>query len=188
MLNRLLPLVIAALVAVTTVFAADARVTQLGRATVAYQSKDVRAVASYNYSQRQHAAAWLLVEFGIQATHRIVVHRDQLTLIGPDQRVVPIASQAQFADDQPTLKAFMQNASVWRQSFNSYFTSVPTHRTINFYTAPGGTISDSAVTNLEDVATGDLLFKSPDGTWAAGTYHLVLRHDKAMADLPIVLE
>ena len=41
---------------------------------------------------------------------------------------------------------------------------------------------------ISNVATGDLLFKSPDGKWPAGTYNLVLNHDKARAELPITLQ
>jgi hypothetical protein len=85
------------------------------------------------------------------------------------------------------LTALSQNAAVFDRALTSYFTA-PVSRTINFFAKPGGTVSESFVTNLDDVASGSLLFKSPKGSWPAGTYRLVLRHAQTMAELPINLE
>lgn len=163
------------------------RIKQYGRATVEYRSDDVVAVANYEYSQRNHHGSWLLIKFGVQATLRIAVHRNEIVLIQPDEQIVPLATQPQFLDDQPTLTALNQNAAVFDRALYSYFTA-PVNRTINFFSKPGGTVSDSFVTNLDDVASGNLLFKSPKGSWQAGTYRLVLTHGQAMAELPINLD
>lgn len=53
---------------------------------------------------------------------------------------------------------------------------------------PGRIIHDSAVTNLDQVAAGNLLFKSPSGKWNAGAHRLVLIHEQAKAELPITLQ
>jgi hypothetical protein len=68
-----------------------------------------------------------------------------------------------------------------------YFTSPITHE-IEFFASPGRIVSDSFVTNRDNVAAGDLLFKSPSGRWPAGTYQLRIEHEQAMASLPIVLQ
>jgi hypothetical protein len=60
--------------------------------------------------------------------------------------------------------------------------------TIRFFARPGSIVHDSAVSNLDEVATGDLFFTSPDGRWASGTYRLLLSHPQAPAELPIELE
>jgi hypothetical protein len=162
------------------------RVKEYGRATVEYRSEEVKAVASYEYSQRNHEGPWLLIEFAVQATPRIAIQRSQLVLMQPDEQVVPLATQPDFLADQPTLSVLMQNAVIFQRPLSGFFSS-PLHRTINFFTRPGGTVSESFVTNLDDVAAGNLLFKSPKGSWPAGTYRLALRHEKAGAELPINL-
>jgi hypothetical protein len=166
----------------------DGQVRQLGRAIVQFRSNEVSAVANYEYSQRNHDEPWLLIEFAVQARNRIAIHRDQLSLLGPDERVYPIATQPQFIEDHETLTRLLQNAEVWRRQLSSYFTTRPSMQTIRFFAQPGGIVHDSAATNLDEVAAGDLLFKSPDGRWNAGTYRLVLNHDKAKAALPITLQ
>jgi hypothetical protein len=180
--------VVAGLLSVSGPVLAQGRVKQHGRAQVDYRSEEVIAVAAYEYSQLNHTGAWLLIEFALQTKQRIVIRRDQITLLTPDERVVPIATQQQFLDDSPVLTQLMQNAGIWRRPLGAYFRT-PLQGTIRFFSLPGrGVVHDSAVTNLDEVAAGDLLFKSPDGSWKAGTYRLRLNHDQAKAELPIVLE
>ena len=189
MLRQFLTLALATAVSASVALSAQGRIRQYGRAIIQYRSDEVSAVASYEYSQRNHDGAWLLIEFALQATERIAIHRSQLTLIGPDERTYQMATQPQFLDDQQTLTRLLQNARVWRRALEPYFVSRPAKQTIRFFSTPGGgVIHDSAVTNLEEVATGDLFFKSPDGKWNAGTYRLVLNHEKAKAELPITLQ
>ena len=40
-------------------------VTPLGAALAEYKDPQVRAVAAYYHSQRNHDSAWLLIEFGV---------------------------------------------------------------------------------------------------------------------------
>jgi hypothetical protein len=186
MFRLVVTVTLAAVSLATLTAAAPGRIKQHGRATVEYRSEAVAAVASYEYSQRNHQGPWLLIELAVQATPRIAIHRKQLALLAPDEQEIPVATQQQFLDDQPTLSALMQNAKIFDRELWGFFSS-PERRTINFYTRPGGTVSESFVSNLDEVASGHLLFKSPDGRWSAGTYRLVLRHEKAMAELPIAL-
>ena len=86
------------------------RVKNYGRATVEYRSEEVKAVATYEYSQRNHDSPWLLIEFAVQATPRIAIQRSQLVLMQPDEQVVPLATQPDFLADQPTLSVLMQSA------------------------------------------------------------------------------
>ena len=164
-------------------------VKQHGRAIVQYRSPEIAAVASYEYSQRNHAGPWLLIEFAVQAKKdRIAIERDQLSLRTPDARVVRLASHQAYLGDQAELTRLYQNASVFRRPLDGYFSTRPPVRTIRFFAAPGTTISDSAVTNLDEVAMGDLLFRSPTGAWTEGEYRLVLDHPQARAELPIRLQ
>jgi hypothetical protein len=169
--------------------AAQGKVKQYGRATVEYRSNDVAVVANYDYSQKNHDGPWLLVTFAVQGLKTpIVIERTDLTLRTPDGKTIPLASQQLFLQDNQQLTPLFQNAAMWKRSLDDYFPSRPAQRTVNFFTTPGGIIHDSVMTHPDEVATGDLLFKSPDGVWKEGTYRLVLGHDKATADLPITLQ
>jgi hypothetical protein len=187
MLRRSVILAVIVAVAVPMAIAAQGRIKQHGRAIVEYRSEDVRAVASYEYAQRHHATPWLLIELAVMATHRIVIQRDELSLVGPDERRVAVATQQEFLDDHQTLTPQYQNAGMWRRPLDSYFPTRPTVNTIRFFAKPGTVVMDSAVTNQDQVAMGDLLFKAPDGKWNAGTYRLVLNHPQAKAELPVEL-
>jgi hypothetical protein len=175
-------------IAASTAVLADGTVKHYGRSTVKYRSADVSAVASYDYSQRHHDGAWLLIEFAIQAMNRIVVNRSQFTLVGPGEQTVPLATYAEFAADRPVLNQLLQNARTSRQPLGGYFSTRPPVRTIRFFAGPGDTIDDTVASHMDEVATGDLLFKSPTGNWPAGEYRLVLDHPKARAELPIALK
>ncbi len=167
---------------------AQGRVRQHGRAIDEYRSPEVTAIAAYEYSQRNHDGAWLLIQFAVQTKERIAFHRDQISVLRPDEQRVPLATQQVFIDDQQELTQLLQNAAIWRRPLDSYFRTRP-QPTIRFFSAPGRAIvHDSAVSNLDEVAAGDLFFKSPAGRWDAGTYRLVLNHEKAKAELPIRLE
>jgi hypothetical protein len=174
---------------VTVVISAQGQVKQYGRATVEYRSDDVAVVANYDYSQKNHDGPWLLITFAVQGRKApIVIQRTDLTLQTPDEKTIAVATQQLFLDNQTLLTPLFQNAAVWRRSLSDYFPSRPAQHTVIFFSKPGGIVHDSVMTHPDEVATGDLLFQSPDGKWAAGTYRLVLNHDKAKADLPITLQ
>ena len=113
--------------------AAQSRVTQEGRAIVRSRSPEVNAVAAYEYSQQHHESAWLLIEFAVQATERIAIHRTEISLRGPgEERVVALATQEQFLEDHQELDKLLQNAVVTRRPLSSYFV-IPTKPTIQFF-------------------------------------------------------
>jgi hypothetical protein len=185
------PLFLALLVVAAGVVAASAqgKVKQYGRATVEYRSEDVAVVANYDYSQKNHAGPWLLVSVAVQGLKKpIVIDRTDLTLQAPGGMTIPLATQQLFLQSHEQLTPLFQNAAIWKRSLDDYFPSRPAQRTVNFFSTPGGLVHDSVMTHPDEVATGDLLFKAPDGHWKEGTYRLVLSHDKAAADLPITLQ
>ncbi len=186
-MRRLVFALIAALVASGSLVA-QGQVKQHGRAIVEYRSPEVVAVAAYEYAQREHAGNWILIQFAVLTKERIAFHRDQITLMRPDETRVRLATQQMFIDDQPELSRLLQNAAIWRRPLESYFRTRP-QPTIRFFAVPGRSIvHDSAVSNQDEVASGDLFFKSPDGKWDAGTYRLIFDHEKAKAELPIQLQ
>ena len=168
-------------------FASAQRVKQQGHAIVEYSSPEVKAVAAYQYSRRNHSGSWLLVELAIQAKSRIAIERSQITLRTPNERNVPLAAQQEFLDDRETLNQMLQNASVWRRPLSPYF-NVRLQPTIRFFSYPGRIVHDSFVSNPDEVASGDLFFRSPDQRWVAGSYRLIVLHPDAKVELPIELD
>jgi hypothetical protein len=164
-------------------------VKQYGRATVEYRSADVAAVANYDYSQQNHQGPWLLVRFAVQGRKGpIVIKREDISLRTSDERTIPVATQQLFLQDSTLLTPLMQNASIWSRTLDDYFPSRPAQRTVNFFARPGAIVHDSVMTHPDEVATGDLLFKAPDGKWPEGMYRLVLNSEKARAELPMTLQ
>ena len=163
------------------------RVKQLGRAIVEFSSPDVKVVAAYEYSRRNHNGEWLLVELAAQAKKRIAIERAQIHLLTADERRIALASQQEFLDGHQMLNGLLQNAKIWRRPLSPYFTTTPV-ATIRFFSYPGRNVNNSFVTNPDEVAAGDLFFKSAGGGWASGAYRLVLSHPDAKAELPIELD
>lgn len=176
-----------AVVSATTLTLAQGRVKHYGRSVVEFKSEAALAVASYDYSQANHDGPWLLVDFAIQTKSPTVYKREQFALVTPDEKRLPLATHEQYLSERADLTKLFQNATSVRRPLGSYFTS-PLNGSIKFFATNSGTIDHTFATHADDVASGELLFRSPDGKWAAGTYRLVIAHEKAPAELPIELK
>jgi hypothetical protein len=161
-----------------------------GRATVEYEDEQVKAVAIYDYSQRNHKQAWLLVQFGVALYERAAVRRESFHLIMPGGRSVPLATQEQFLADAARIRQFRQNAGIFHRDLVNYFPKSAVGDVMRWVALPGdGLIREPVVIPAEqDVAIGDLYFKSPTLRWESGTHRLVFDHEKGHAELPIRLE
>ena len=186
-MNRVLIAAVCLSLLVVSEFVSAQRVKQQGRAIVEFTSPQVKAVAAYEFSRRNHTSQWLLIELAVQAHERIAIERVQINLRSAEGAIVPIATHQQFLDGRATISQLLQNARISRHDLRAYF-DVGLQPTIRFFSYPRRVVHDSFVSNLDEVATGDLLFKTDDNAWRSGTYRLVISHPEAMADMPIVLE
>jgi hypothetical protein len=161
-----------------------------GRATVVYKDDTVQVVAIYDYSQRNHDGAWLLVQTGIALRERGEIKRDSISLVAPDGRVIPLASQEQFLEDAPQIRKLRQNASIFQQPVMTYFPQSADAEQLRWFALPGdGIIRTLAVVPSEHgVVVGDLYFRSPTRRWEDGTYRLVFDNGTGRAEVPIRLE
>jgi len=161
-----------------------------GRATVEYKDEKVQAVAIYDYSQRNHDGAWLLVQIGVALRERGEVRRDSFSVTMPGGRSVPLATQEQFLDDSQQITKLRQNAKIFERPVLIYFPKSADGESIHWFALPGeGTVRNPAIVPSEHgVVIGNLYFKSPTLRWDAGTYRLVFNNDKGHAELPIRLE
>jgi hypothetical protein len=161
-----------------------------GRATVQYEDKLVRAVAIYDYSQRNHNQPWLLVQFGVALHQRAAVPRESFHLIMPGGRRVPLATQQQFLADAGRIRQLRQNAGIFHRELINYFPKSAMGDTMRWVALPGeGLVRDPVILPAEHaVAIGNLYFKSPTLRWEEGLHRLVFDHEKGHAELPIRLE
>lgn len=159
-----------------------------GRAAVEYDDDEIHIVAAYYYSQRQHDSPWLLIEAAVSAERVMEIHRDEIRLVLPDGRELPLATQRRFARDIRLTRLLVQNASVTRHGIGAYFKR-DQGSTMRFFALPfQGIVHDFFVVDKWRMAWGDLFFVSPTGVWDPGAYSLVIQHDDVRAELPIRLE
>ena len=84
-----------------------------GRATIQFQDNTIHMVALYDYSQRNHDGAWLLLQTGVAVKKRTTVNRGNFHIEMPDGRTVPLPSQEVFLADSAQITKVRQNARIF---------------------------------------------------------------------------
>ena len=96
------------------------------------------------------------------------IQRDEIRLIMPDGRDVPLASQQQFVRDMWRVQRLLQNASVSRHGIGGYFKGGD-GTALKFFALPfEGTARTSVDVDQWRIGWGDLFFVSPTGLWDSG--------------------
>ena len=160
-----------------------------GRAAAEFRDDNLHVVAAYYYSQRNHDSRWLLIELAATATREMTIERDDITLLTPEGRTVPLASQRAFMQDHQRTRPLVQNAVTTRHGIGAYFPNRE-GEAFRFFTLKleNGIVRDFFDINTQRTSWGDLFFASPTGSWDDGTYSLMVEGDNALAVLPIDLE
>jgi hypothetical protein len=167
----------------------SSRSRSLGKAVVEYRDDAIQVVAAYYYSQRNHDSRWLLIESALSTADPATIHRTAIHLRTPQGRDIALADQRRVGDDVNAIQQLLQNARTVRHDVASYFVQRDRVESMQFFTLPfGGVVHDEFVVDRDRVAVGPLFFESPTGAWERGTYTLVVRHPKGIAELPIRLE
>jgi hypothetical protein len=162
---------------------------QIGRAAVEYRDKAIHVVAAYYHSQRNHDSRWLLVESALSTTEDSIIKRENIALRTPQGREIPLATQRRIGEDIKSVEQLLQNARVQTHPVTSYFRQRDFTEDMKLFRLPfGPVVHDEFVADRDHVATGPLFFEAPTGAWEKGTYALIVRHSKGVAELPIVLE
>ena len=166
-----------------------AHVRTLGEALVQYSDGLTHAVVAYYYSQRHHDSRWILLELGLASTEPTEVRRSLIALVSPAGRAVPLAAQAQWAQDPERSRQLLLRAEPSRHKISSYFPEARTRQGLRFFTRPdmSSTVGEQASLGPDELLFGDLYFESPAGFWDRGLHALVIRHDRGVARLPIHL-
>jgi hypothetical protein len=163
-----------------------------GRATPEYDHDGLHIVVNYDYAQRNHKTKWLLLDLAIASKQSFILHRKDITLLTPDGRELPLPQQEELLEDSAGITLVLQNATVQRRDLTSYFNQrsggVPNEQ-IRFQAfPPGRTVSSEVTVDRDHVTGGQLLFRTPRGSWEAGTYRLEVNTAAGTAALPIKLE
>jgi hypothetical protein len=162
---------------------------RLGRATVEFRDPQLHVVLNYEYSQRNHDAAWLLVDFGARSERRLVLDREHFKLVSQSGEWFPVASQRHFVDAAKQIQALRQNASVWRRDLGSYLGALNLRERLKFFALPGeGVVITGALLDKDRNTFGELYFEMPRGAWDEGDYALLIEHPRARIKLPISLD
>jgi hypothetical protein len=164
-------------------------VRTLGRALSEYQDDRIQVAAAYYYSQSNHDFPWLLIELGALGRGVTTITRDQIELVTPAGRPVPLSTQARWGEDATRNALLLQRAAPSRHKLGWYFKATNRQTRLRFFTHPpgNGTVVDFVDLAPNELALGDLLFESPTRLWDKGTHALVIRYDGREAILPIEL-
>src|SRR5262245_10050679 len=164
-------------------------VRTLGRALSEFNDDRIQVAAAYYYSQDNHDSRWLLIELGALGQQTTKINRDQIELVTPTGRIVPLATQASGGAEAEPMPLLLQQAAPSRHPVESHFKATNGRRRLRFFTRPpgAGTVLDFVDLAPHELVTGDLLFESPTRLWDKGTYALVVKYDGAEAVLPIEL-
>jgi hypothetical protein len=163
-------------------------IKRLGKATVQYRNPQLQVVLNYEYSQRKHDSAWLLVDFAARSEKRLVLDREHFKLVSQAGEWFPIASQRHFLEAANEIQSLRQNASVWRRDLSSYLGALAVRDRLKFFSLPGeGVIVTGALLDWDRNTFGELYFEMPRGAWESGEYALLIEHPQASIKLPISL-
>ena len=162
---------------------------KIGNAAVEYRDKTIHVVAAYYHSQRNHDSRWLLIESALSTTDNSIIKREDIVLRTPQGREIPLATQTRVGEDVKRVEQLLQNAKVQTHPVASYFNERDRIEDMKMFRLPfGPVVHNEFVADRNHVAVGPLFFESPTGAWEKGTYALVVRHPKGVAELPINLE
>jgi hypothetical protein len=162
---------------------------KIGNAAVEYRDKTIHVVAAYYHSQRNHESRWLLIEAALSTTEDSVIKREHIALRTPQGREIPLATQRRIGEDVKRVEQLLQNAKVQTHPVASYFNQRDFIEDMKLFRLPfGPVVHDEFIADRNHVAVGPLFFESPTGAWEKGTYALIVRHPKGVAELPIQLE
>ena len=162
---------------------------KIGNAAVEYRDKTIHIVAAYYHSQRNHDSRWLLIESALSTTDNSIIKREHIALRTPQGREIPLATQSRIGEDVKRVEQLLQNAKVQTHPVASYFNERDRIEDMKLFRLPfGPVVHNEFVSDRNHVAVGPLFFESPTAAWEKGTYALIVRHPKGVAELPITLE
>jgi hypothetical protein len=165
-------------------------VTRLGKTVMRWRDDSVQVVVGYRHAQAHLDRKWILLDIGLTvwSGKPVEVFREDVWLVMPDGRRLPMPSQRRMAEGIPDLRRMLNEAKVQRDPLNGYFPGAVREERLGFFAVPGEDIVfDKVAVNSRTLASGDVYFESPSATWAPGIYTLVVENRDVHVRLPLTL-
>lgn len=165
-------------------------VTRLGRTVMRWRDDAVQVVVGYRHAQAHLDRKWILLDTGLTvwSGKAVEVFREDVWLVMPDGKRLPLPSQRRMAEGIPDLRRMLSEARVQRDPLNGYFPGAVREERLGFFAIPGEEIVfDKVAFNSRTLASGDIYFESPKATWQPGIYTLVIENRDVHVRLPLTL-
>lgn len=165
-------------------------VTRLGKTVMRWRDDSVQVVVGYRHAQAHLDRKWILLDTGLTVWRGkpVEVFREDVWLVMPDGRRLPMPSQRRMAEGIPDLRRMLNEAKVQRDPLNGYFPGAMHEERLGFFAVPGEDIVfDKVAVNSRTLASGDVFFESPNAAWEPGIYTLVIENRDVHVRLPLTL-
>ena len=169
---------------------AGPNVTRLGRTVMRWRDDAVQVVVGYRHAQTHLDRKWILLDTGLTVWKGkpVEVFREDVWLVTPDGKRLPMPSQRRMAEGIPDLRRMLSEAKVQRDPLNGYFPGAVREERLGFFAIPGEDIVfDKVAFNSQTLASGDIYFESPREKWEPGIYTLVIENRDVHVRLPLTL-
>jgi len=169
---------------------AGPNVTRLGRTVMRWRDDAVQVVVGYRHAQTHLDRKWILLDTGLTVWKGkpVEVFREDVWLVTPDGKRLPMPSQRRMAEGIPDLRRMLNEAKVQRDPLNGYFPGAVREERLGFFAIPGEDIVfDKVAFNSQTLASGDIYFESPREKWEPGIYTLVIENRDVHVRLPLTL-
>jgi len=167
----------------------DPGVDRVGKYLLMSKTPELEVVIGYRHAQNSLGAPWLLLEVAMTSPSgkTATVERSEVSVVTPDGKTIPLATQKEFTEAYSSLQAFIRAADVVRDPMD-YWPPRKVTCPIQFFVDPGSTVSFDQVTVSDFRACqGRFLFEVPGGV-QPGRYVLNIDSKESKISIPITFE
>ena len=148
-------------------------------------------VLGYRTANESVKEDWMLIDIGLTVQNGVkdqTITRDDVTLVTPDHKVVPLPTQKEYENAAGTLRSLNARASMQQDSINYFPPGVNKPCRIGFFadtTQPGRTLSfDQVDLNSQRGCVGRVYFQIPGGI-QYGLYNLDVKFADSTVRVPV---
>lgn len=161
-----------------------------GRNVVRYDDGKLRIVVGYRHAAENHGRRWIGFDLGASGPGgQVMIHREHLSLVGPDGTRVPLATQRELATELRPFERIRTEMNVAGDPIDGYFSGPQRRDPIEFFKDPSGpgVVLDQFAVDQMTYALGRIWFRSPTEGFAAGLWVLEIRSRELDVRIPIEL-
>jgi hypothetical protein len=169
---------------------AKPEIRRLGKTVSQYRDGLIRVVVSTRYANTHLDRSWIPIEVCLSAESGkpVAISREDVSLVAENGAVMPLPTQKAMSIEVPDVRHVLDTARLTREPLTGYFPWADFEERLRFFTVPGeGTVLEEEVATHSRVLIGYLFFRSPTGSWPAGSYQLAIRNPDLNVRLPFRL-